>query len=81
LERFYEAKIGLASQSTIIFDRLHHGLDSYFYAGKENWTSIDMRYLGEFSRFGFGSSEELKDKLKQNLGLEAPNQTDFNQLA
>lgn len=71
LAKFYEARIGMASQSTIIFDRLHHGMDSYFYVGKENWTSVEVKYLGEYARFGFTGMDDLRTKLKQNLGYVA----------
>jgi hypothetical protein len=68
LQKFYEARIGLSSQSTIVFDRIHYGLPGFFYAGKERWQPIAPQYLGEYAAMGFQSREDLKAKLRACLG-------------
>lgn len=68
LQKFYESRIGLSSQSTIVFDRMHYGLIGMFYAGQEEWQPIEPKYLGEYAANGFLSREDLKAKLQGFLG-------------
>jgi hypothetical protein len=63
LQQFYEARIGLSSQSTIVFDRIHYGLIGFYYAGREAWQPIAPEYLGEYEEMGFKTTAELKTKL------------------
>lgn len=70
LSQFYESRIGVSTQSTIVFDRMHYGLDSLFYAGKEAWQPIAPQYLGEFQQFGFKDFKELRNKLCKLLGVD-----------
>jgi hypothetical protein len=67
LTLFYEPKIGLSSQSTIVFDRLHYGLEAFYYSGKEDWMPINAAYLGEYRNNGFQDLGELRKKLEACL--------------
>jgi hypothetical protein len=69
LDDFYESKIGLSSQSTIVFDRMHYGIENYYYAGKEHWMSVEATYLGEYARYGFRDMADLRQKLIDSLDL------------
>jgi hypothetical protein len=63
LQQFYESRIGLSSQSTIVFDRIHYGLLGFYYAGREAWQPIAPEFLGEYADMGFKTADELRVKL------------------
>ncbi len=69
IENIYEARIGLAVLSTLLFDRLNFDLTSYYYtgAGIKDYN-IDARFLGSYQRFGYGDSAELRKKLDGEFG-------------
>jgi hypothetical protein len=69
IENLYEARVGLAVSSTILFDRMNFGLRSYFYAGdaiRDN--TIDIRFLGSYAKYGYHDAAHLR----QILGMEFP---------
>jgi hypothetical protein len=68
LQQFYEARIGLSAQSTIVFDRIHYGMIGFYYAGIERWQPIAPAYLGEYQAMGFKTIPELEAKLRSSLG-------------
>ncbi len=69
-DNFYEPKVGIAMLSTIIFDRLHYGLPSYFFAGEGVLNyNLELRYLTWCKDYVYHSAGDLKAKLKKELGL------------
>ncbi len=68
IDEIYEAQIGLGVSSTILFDRMHLGLKSFFDDGKDMPDGIvDVRFLGEYAKYAFSDAEELKVKLREEL--------------
>ncbi len=60
IENLYEARIGLAVSSTLLFDRMNFGLCSYFYGGyaiPDN--TIDIHFLGEYAQYGYQDAAHL----------------------
>ncbi len=68
LDNFYEPKVGVAMLSTIVFDRLHYGLPSYFFKGK-GVPNYNLRYLSWCKDYVYYGPDDLKNKLKKELGL------------
>jgi hypothetical protein len=68
IENIYEARVGLAVSSTLLFDRMNFGLRSYFYGGyaiKDN--TIDVRFLGEYARYGYRDGADLMAILREEF--------------
>ena len=69
-DNFYEPKVGVAMLSTIIFDRLHFGLPSYFFDGHGVLNyNLELRYLTWCKDYVYHGAEDLKSKLRKELGL------------
>ncbi len=69
IEQLYESRVGVAVSSTILFDRLHHNLPSYYYGGTEMPDpTIDYRYMGSYQRYGFRNPDELRGFLEREFG-------------
>jgi len=70
MERIYEPKLAVAVSSTILFDRLHLGLQSFFYAGKAVPKVLtDVRYIGEMAKLGYLNGQELREMMLRELSL------------
>jgi hypothetical protein len=69
IENLYEARVGLAVSSTLLFDRMHYGLRSYYYGGHEipDFT-IDNRFMGSYVQYSFTNQDELRALLEQEFG-------------
>ncbi len=66
----YEPKLAVAVSSTILFDRLHLGLQSFFYAGKAVPKVLtDVRYIGEMAKLGYYDGTELREMMLRELDL------------
>jgi len=66
--KIYEAQVGVAIISTILFDRMHLGLDSLFYFGPEIPDHpVDARFMGSYARYSYGDMDELEGKLDRLL--------------
>ena len=66
----YEPKLAVAVSSTILFDRLHLGLRSFFYAGKAVPKVLtDVRYIGEMAKLGYYDGTELREMMLRELDL------------
>lgn len=73
IEGIYESRLGIAVSSTILFDRLHLGLKSLFYAGNAVRNGlIDLRYLGEYARYGYHDAGQLREMIQAELALDSP---------
>ena len=71
VSKIFEAKVGVASVSTIVFDRLHYNLPGFVYAGTGfKDFLIDPRYLGKYREFCFDSYQSLSDKIESQLNLK-----------
>ena len=69
-DNFYEPRVGVAMLSTIIFDRLHYGLPSYFFAGQGVLNyNLELRYLTWCKDYVYTSAEDLQMKLRKELEL------------
>ena len=68
LENFYEARVGVAISSTILFDRMHYGLAALYYGGEGiPHFIIEPRYLGDYQQYCFQGPEELQMMLGKAL--------------
>jgi hypothetical protein len=66
----YGPRLGIAVSSTILFDRMHLGLQSFFYAGKAiPHGLIDVRYLGEYAQYGYHDALQLREMIRRELSL------------
>lgn len=69
-DNFYEPKVGVAMLSTIVFDRLHYGLPSYFYSGEGvSSYNLDLKYLSSCADYVYQSPDHLVQQLKMELSL------------
>ena len=67
---FFKTKIGIAVTSTAVFDRIHCGLKSLLYSGKNIKNSmIAPHYLGSHSSICFSSKDELKNMICMELKI------------
>ncbi len=67
---FFKTKIGIAVNSTVVFDRIHCGLKSFLYSGKNIKNSmITPHYLGSHSSICFSSKGELKNMICKELKI------------
>lgn len=72
IETVYEAKVGVGTMSTILFDRLHLGLQSLWYEGQDMpELTMFLDSLGKYVELAFSNEEELKSKILNQLGLQA----------
>lgn len=68
IDQLYEARVGLAVSSTLLFDRLNFGLTSYYYGGTEiPDNTIDHRFMGSYQRYGFADAQALRRILEQEF--------------
>ena len=68
IEKIFEAKVGIASVSTIIFDRLHFDLPGYVFSGTGiKDFLIDPRYLGKYADYCFDGPEDLTEKIIKEI--------------
>lgn len=66
----YGPRIGIAVSSTILFDRMHLGLRSFYYAGTAIKNGlIDVRYLGDYAQYGYTDAGELREKILGELEI------------
>lgn len=67
---FFKTKIGIAVNSTAVFDRIHCGLKSLLYSGENIKNSmIAPHYLGSHSSICFSSKDELKNMICKELKI------------
>lgn len=65
----HEARVGMAVSSTLLFDRMHLGLRSYYYGGTAiPDNTIDIRYMGDYAQYGFRDRAELRQVLEREFG-------------
>lgn len=63
LGKIYECRLGIALQSTILFERMYLGLDSFYYGGMERRMWINPVHLGSYAPFAYRNQKELQEKL------------------
>lgn len=69
LDNFYESQIGVSISSTMLFDRLHYGLQSLYFDGTGiPMNTISEQYMGKYQEFCFHDIVELKEKIKEMTG-------------
>ncbi len=72
---FFEAKVGVITTSSILYDRLKFDLETYFYSPKqEGLSGIKPPYyykklLPSFSNFAFENLKELDEKLNRSFSI------------
>jgi hypothetical protein len=70
INKIYEAKIGVTSLSTIIFDRLNYELKGFVFSGKGcHDFNINPKYLGRYAKMCYDDKDDLKDKVIKELNL------------
>ncbi|MBT3261227.1 hypothetical protein HOC37_01795 [bacterium] len=67
IKKMYEAKVGVTLCSTIIFDRLHYGLEGFIYAEWPQHKMFNPKFMGKYQANIFYNFDELQAKIKKAL--------------
>jgi len=72
---FFDAKIGVVTISSILYDRMQFNLETYYFSPKqEKWTVPRKNYynkifLPTYSEYAFESIDELESKLDKSFNI------------